>query len=92
MFGGKEYVRLQTRLETVRAAIKVVLRHVESLPPSDGKQQLRALVQDCLRDADVWESTAPGPLEREELMKRLLALHIAVTKMEGHGQVVAPAS
>jgi hypothetical protein len=78
---------LETHIETVRKAIAVVLRHLESLPPSDGKQQLRGLVQDCLREADGWATTRPADREREALMKRLLALHVAVTRLEREREV-----
>lgn len=73
---------LPSRLVVVRDAIDVVLRHLEALPPSDRREQLRAWVQDCLLEAEQWRASTPTAREREGLMKRLLALHVAVTKIE----------
>jgi hypothetical protein len=73
---------LQARFLVVQEAIDVVLRHLECLPTSDRAELLRAWVQDCMRETEQWTASPPTDREREGLMKRLLALHVAVTKIE----------
>jgi hypothetical protein len=79
---GKEEMMLPSRLAVVREAIDVVLRHLECLPTSDRVEQLRAWVLDCIQETEQWRASPPTAREREGLMKRLLALHVAVTKIE----------
>jgi hypothetical protein len=73
---------LQARFLVVQDAIDVVLRHLECLPTSDRAELLRAWVQDCMRETEQWSVSPPTDREREGLMKRILALHVAVTKLE----------
>lgn len=70
------------RLLVVREAIDVVLRHLECLPRSDRTEQLQVWVQECLKQTEQWGALAPTDREREGLMKRVLALHVAVTNLE----------
>lgn len=70
------------QLRIVREAIDVVLRRLERLSPSDKAEQLHVWVQECLEETDQWNASPPTPRDREVLMKRLLALHVAVTKLE----------
>jgi hypothetical protein len=70
------------QLRIVREAIDVVLRRVECLSPSDKAEQLHVWVKECLEETDQWNASPPTPRDREVLMKRLLALHVAVTKLE----------
>jgi hypothetical protein len=80
---GKEDMLAQERqLMVVRDAIDVVLRHLECLPTSDRAEQLRAWVQDWRQETEQWRASPPTAREREGLMIRLLAVHIAVTKIE----------
>jgi hypothetical protein len=39
-------------------------------------------VQECLKQTEQWGALAPTDREREGLMKRVLALHVAVTNLE----------
>ena len=73
---------LQSRFLAVSEAIDVVLRHLEALPRSDRTEQLQAWVLECLVQAEQWSASPPTDREREGLMKRVLALHVAVTKLE----------
>jgi hypothetical protein len=70
------------QLRIVREAIDVVLRRLERLSPSDKAEQLQVWVKECLEETDQWNASPPTPREREVLMKRLLALQVAVTKLE----------
>jgi hypothetical protein len=80
---GKEDMVVQARrLAVVREAIDVVLRHLECLPWSDRTEHLHVWVHECLKQTEQWNASAPTDREREGLMKRVLALHVAVTKLE----------
>jgi hypothetical protein len=70
------------QLRIVREAIDVVLRRLERLSPSDNTEQIHVLVQECLEETDQWNASPPTPRDRDVLMKRLLALHVAVTNLE----------
>jgi hypothetical protein len=73
---------MRERFIVVREAIDVVLRHLEALPPSDRREQLRAGIRECLQESQQWDVLSPTDRERDGLMKRLLAVHVAVTKLE----------
>lgn len=67
----------------------MVLRHLEDLPRSDMTEQLRTRVQDCAQDTEMWSASWPTPREMDVLMKRALALHVEVTKVERQTLVTA---
>jgi hypothetical protein len=73
---------IQAQFMVVREATDVVLRHLASLPSSDRTGLLQAWVQDCLQEAEQWSASPPTRRELDLLMKRLLALHVEVTKLE----------
>jgi hypothetical protein len=73
---------MRERFIVVREAIDVVLRHLEALPPSDRREQLRAGIRECLQESQQWDVLSPTDRERDGLMKRLLAVHVGVTKLE----------
>jgi hypothetical protein len=75
---------LPARFLVVQEAIDVVLRHLECLPTSDRAELLRAWVQECVLETEPWSVSPPTDREREGLMKRILALHVAVTNLERH--------
>jgi hypothetical protein len=79
---GKADMMFKERFVVIGYAIDVVLRHLEGLPPSDNAEQLRVWVHECLREAEQWSASPPTPREREVLSKRLLALHVEVSKLE----------
>jgi len=72
----------RTQFLVLREAIDVVLRHLEALPPTDLTEQLRTRVQDCAQDAEMWSASWPTARDMDVLMKRVLALHVQVTKVE----------
>jgi hypothetical protein len=73
---------LQSRFVVVREAIAVVLRHLGCLPPSDRTAQLHAGLDDCLQEVERWSASPPTDRDGETVMKRVLALHVKVTKLE----------
>jgi hypothetical protein len=78
----RKYPMFPAQFLVIREAIDVVLRHLEALPLSDMTEQLRMRVQDCAHDAEMWSAAWPTPREMDVLMKRVLALHVEVTKVE----------
>jgi hypothetical protein len=73
---------VRTRFMVVQEAIDVLLRHLELLPSSQRAEQLRAGVHECIRDAGRLSAATPTGEEGDALMKRVLALHVEVTKLE----------
>jgi hypothetical protein len=66
----------------VQEAIDILLRHLECLPTSETTERLRAGVFECIRDAGQWSASPSADRSPDALMKRVLALHIEVTKLE----------
>jgi hypothetical protein len=79
---GKTDMPVKTRLVVVREAGEVVLRHLECLPTSERTEELRTGVLDCLRTTEQWIASPPTDLYEDALMKRVLELHVEVTKLE----------
>jgi hypothetical protein len=73
---------LQSHFVVIQEAVDVVLRHLECLPPSDKTEQLRVRVEECLQENERWRASPSTDRERDGLMKRVLALHIEVRKLE----------
>jgi hypothetical protein len=73
---------LQKRFEVFRQATDVLLRRLEGLPPSQTVEDIRAKVRDCIRKAGEWAVSPPANRERDELMKRVLGLHVELVKLE----------
>jgi hypothetical protein len=73
---------LKTRFEVVHQAIDVLFRRLERLPPSNTTEELRARVRDCMRKAGEWTASPPASREQDELMKRVLGLHVELVKLE----------
>jgi hypothetical protein len=71
----------KTRFVVIREAIEVLLDHLDRLPRSDMTEQLHMRIQDCLRDADQG-SASSSDRDQDSIMKRLLLLHVEVTKLE----------
>jgi hypothetical protein len=76
------------RLQIVQAATDVVLRRLGGLPSSAKTEQLRTGVGQCLREADQWIASPPTARETDVLMKRILALHVEVSRLE-HDELAA---
>ena len=73
---------LKTRLEVVRQATDVLFRRLERVPSSARAEELLAAVRDCMRSAGEWSASPPPDRERDALMKRVLELHVELTKLE----------
>jgi hypothetical protein len=73
---------LKTRFKVVRQAIDVLFRRLERVPSSDKTEELRVSVRDCMRRAGEWSASPPPDRERDALMKRVLELHVELTKLE----------
>ena len=41
-------------------------------------------VEECMQEIEMWSVSAPTMRDLDVLMKRVLALHIEVTKLERH--------
>jgi hypothetical protein len=72
----------RTRFMVVQEAIDVLLLHLEGLPPSEATEVLRLGIDQCIRGLAQWRASPPTDRERDEIMKRVLALHVEVTKLE----------
>lgn len=66
----------------VKDSIEIVLRRLAALRPSREVEVLRAKAQEKLREADGWKVSPPTSGEREKLMRRVLALHVAEAGLE----------
>jgi hypothetical protein len=73
---------VKTQLVVVREAGEVVLRHLECLPTSEKTEELRTLVLNCLRSTERWIASPPTDRDEDVLMKRVLELHVEVTKLK----------
>jgi hypothetical protein len=72
----------KTRFEVVHQAIDVLFRRMDRLPSSDATEDLRGRVWDCMRKAGEWTASLPANREQDELMKRVLGLHVELVKLE----------
>jgi len=72
-------------LSLVRDAIEIVLRRLSTLPPSPEVEELRARVEQYLRETDGWSASPPTVEEWEKMTKRVVGLHTAVAKLEKQG-------
>jgi hypothetical protein len=70
----------------VREAGEVLLRQLGLMPLSDTTEQLQVWVEGCMQEAERWKASPPTARERDVLMKRLLALQVAVTTLEREGR------
>ena len=70
------------RLTIVLDAIDVVLHGLSVLEPSHEVEDLRLKAGDCLQHVDGWQYSKPITEQREGLMKKVLALHTALPKIE----------
>jgi hypothetical protein len=73
---------VRTRFMVVQEAIDVLLLHLEGLPPSERTELLRSAIDECIVRLAQWRASPPTDRDRDELMKRVLGLHVEVTKLE----------
>jgi hypothetical protein len=70
--------RTTLALDAVLAAIVVL----DGLPDSEERARLQTLARECEDAIRGWCEAAPAPDERESMMRRVLALNVAVTKLK----------
>lgn len=80
--GGKKNMSVNKRLVVVREASEVVIRHLECLPTSEKIEELRRSVLECLQTTEQWIATSPADRDEDALIKRILELHVEVTKLK----------
>jgi hypothetical protein len=71
----------EARRLVVREAVEGILRLLERFLPSETTDELRESVHHCWHEVEQWALSPPTDREQDVLMKRVLALHVAVTKL-----------
>ena len=74
-----------TRTSAVRHALHYVEERLAKLPDSPEARDLRDRAAEYVALVEAWPGTKPGKEEREAMMRRVLALHIAAGKLGKHG-------
>ncbi len=72
----------QAHLKIVRDATEVVRRHLGALPPSREREELYERLRDCAHETERWGILPARARDIDALMKRLLAVHVGVTRLE----------
>ncbi len=75
---------IKTRHAVVRQAADVLFRRLSRLSPSDGTERLFAALRDFTREADQEGGSALADREWDARMKRILALHVELSRIERH--------
>jgi hypothetical protein len=70
-----------TRTLLALDALNAVLETLSRLPQSDDSQRLSGEARACERVVHCWHLYPPNDDEREDLMKRVLDLHIATAQL-----------
>jgi len=70
----------------VQDSIEVVMRRLSSLPDGPEVEALGLKAAYYIQQARGWERKLPTVEQRETLMKRVLALHVEVAKIERREQ------
>jgi hypothetical protein len=70
------------RRSAVKDAIDDIVRRLTVLPSSPEVEVLQAEAEGYLRERDAWSDSQPVAREKEQLMKRVLELHLKVAKLE----------
>jgi hypothetical protein len=70
------------RRSAVKDAIDDIVRRLSALPSSPEVDAFRAQAEEHLREKDAWSDSQPVAREKEQLMKRVLELHLKVAKLE----------
>lgn len=69
------------RTALVSDAIRQALASLAILPNSEEALTLRERCLACQAVANEWSQTPPTPEEREAMMRKVIALHVAITKL-----------
>jgi hypothetical protein len=72
-------------LYIVRDAIDMVGRHLATQPWSPGRAQLELWLEECRSAVDGWDTAPPTAEERDRVMKRVLQLHTALSRVAEAG-------
>lgn len=70
------------RTNLALGAVNAAVAALASLPDSDDKRRLLVEVESCARAIDAWTGQPPTAEAREAVMKRVLALHVAVAGLQ----------
>jgi hypothetical protein len=70
------------QMALLRDAVEVVMRRLSVLPPSPEVEELRTRAEDCRRQVEGRKQLAPTAAQREAVMKHVLGLHVALSKLE----------
>jgi hypothetical protein len=70
------------RRSAVRDSIDDIVRRLSALPSSPDVDAFRAQAADYLREQEAWSESQPVAREKEQLMKRVLELHLKIAKLE----------
>ncbi len=65
------------RVVVVLEAIDLTLRGLAHAPDGPAERELRQTAVACAKEAEGWRQRPPSGEEREALMKRVLAVHVA---------------
>jgi hypothetical protein len=66
-------------------ALKAVLDALSGLPHTDDSQRLAGEARACERIVNCWQYYPPTDEDREDLMKRVLDLHLATAQLGRSG-------
>ena len=71
-------------LALVIEAVNVVLKHLAQMSDGPEVRELRDEALGCINEAVLWKDEQPRPTvqQRDTLMKKVLALHIAANKLD----------
>jgi hypothetical protein len=64
----------------VLKAIRSAAAQLARLPQSPDLDELRGTASACAAEAEAWKDAPPTDVQRDAMMKRVLALQVAVTK------------
>lgn len=59
-----------------------MLQRLSVLPPSAEVAELVSRAEGYLREAETWCTSVPSPVTRETVMKKILALHVVLARIE----------
>lgn len=65
-------------------AVRAALDRLSKLRPSEPVLVVRKECEACEATIKAWAHEPPTPKERDEMLRKLLALHIAITTLGGH--------
>jgi hypothetical protein len=74
-------------LALVIEAVNIILRHLGEMPDGAEARELRGKALGYINEAVLWKDLLPRPSveTRDALMKKVLVLHVEVSKLGGAG-------